>query len=242
MSEDVIFELSDIEVETLGLVNQGANREEFFLMKNADGQDVLEPTEATITDAITKTIWQKFTGLFQKAAQDVMSEDMTDNEDKEEEDMSEDTMPAQKSVETEPATVAPIVVVDVVETAKVDIEAPPVDETETVATVTKEDIQMEDTVISTGGGVPCFYNNLELINKHGISIYLKMKPEDLLKRLKGSKYERPLIRDLSPKELDQYIRDKLKERESHYLKSKYVIDGSHPDVPGILEMIVAEET
>ena len=103
-------------------------------------------------------------------------------------------------------------------------------------------IQMEDTVISTGGGVPCFDNNLELINKHGISIYLKMKPEDLLKRLKGSKYERPLIRDLSPKELDQYIRDKLKERESHYLKSKYVIDGSHPDVPGILEMIVAEET
>jgi shikimate kinase len=102
-------------------------------------------------------------------------------------------------------------------------------------------IQLEDVVISTGGGVPCFYNNMELINKYGISIYLKMKPEDLLKRLQGSKYERPLIRDLSPKELDQYISEKLKEREPHYLKSKYVIDGSHPDVPGILEMIVAEE-
>jgi shikimate kinase len=69
-----------------------------------------------------------------------------------------------------------------------------------------------------------------------------MKPEDLLKRLKGSKYERPLIHDLSPKELDQYISEKLKEREPYYLKSKYVVDGSHPDVPGILQTIVAEET
>lgn len=103
-------------------------------------------------------------------------------------------------------------------------------------------VQMEDVVISTGGGVPCFNTNMELINKHGISIYLKMNPEDLLKRLKGSKYERPLIRDLSPKELDQYISEKLKEREPHYLKSKYVVDGSHPDVPGIIETIVAEET
>ncbi len=103
-------------------------------------------------------------------------------------------------------------------------------------------IQMEDVVISTGGGVPCFNKNMKLINKHGISIYLKMKPEDLLKRLKGSKYERPLIRDLSPVELDQYISEKLKEREPHYLESKYVIDGSHQDVPGILEIILAEET
>jgi shikimate kinase len=103
-------------------------------------------------------------------------------------------------------------------------------------------IQMENVVISTGGGVPCFYDNMELINRHGISIYLKMKPEDLLKRLKGSRYERPLIRDLSPGELDQYITDKLKERETQYLKSKYIIDGTHPDVPGILETIVAEET
>jgi shikimate kinase len=102
-------------------------------------------------------------------------------------------------------------------------------------------IQMEDVVISTGGGVPCFHDNLELINKHGISIYLKMKPEDLLKRLKGSKYERPLIRDLSTKELDQYIKEKLRDRETHYLQSKYVIDGSHPDVLRILEMIVTEE-
>lgn len=103
-------------------------------------------------------------------------------------------------------------------------------------------VQMDNVVISTGGGVPCFHNNMELINKNGLSIYLKMKSEDLLKRLKGSKYERPLIRDLSPSELDQYITEKLKEREPHYLKSKYVVDGSHPDIPGIIETIVAEET
>lgn len=97
--------------------------------------------------------------------------------------------------------------------------------------------QMENVVVSTGGGVPCFHDNMDIINKYGISIYLKMTPEDLLNRLKGSKYERPLIRDLSTAELAEYISEKLKEREPLYLKSKYVFDGKEPDIPGIIDLI-----
>ena len=99
---------------------------------------------------------------------------------------------------------------------------------------------MEDVVVSTGGGVPCRWDNMEIINKNGISIYLKMTAEDLLNRLKGSKYERPLIRDLSTAELAEYINEKLKEREPFYLKSKYIIDGSEPDIPEIIDLISKE--
>jgi shikimate kinase len=99
---------------------------------------------------------------------------------------------------------------------------------------------MEDVVVSTGGGVPCHLDNMEIINKNGISIYLKMTAEDLLNRLKGSKYERPLIRDLSTAELAEYINEKLKEREPFYLKSKYIIDGEEPDIPEIIELISKE--
>jgi shikimate kinase len=97
--------------------------------------------------------------------------------------------------------------------------------------------EMQNIVVSTGGGVPCFYDNMDIINKCGISIYLKMTPEDLLNRLKGSRFERPLIRDLSTEELEEYISKKLEEREPFYLKSKHAIDGTEPDIPGILNLL-----
>jgi shikimate kinase len=76
---------------------------------------------------------------------------------------------------------------------------------------------------------------------NGISIYLKMTSEDLLKRLKGSKYERPLIRDLSTDEMANYIKEKLREREPYYLKSKYIIDGKDPDIAEIAKLLKKEK-
>jgi shikimate kinase len=68
-----------------------------------------------------------------------------------------------------------------------------------------------------------------------------MTPEDLLKRLKGSKYERPLIRDLSTAELADYITEKLREREPYYLKSKHVVDGTELNIPGIIDLVAQED-
>jgi shikimate kinase len=104
-----------------------------------------------------------------------------------------------------------------------------------------ETVNMTDVVVSTGGGVPCFFDNIDIINRNGISIYLKMTSEDLLKRLKGSKYERPLIRDLSPDEMAEYIKEKLREREPYYLKSKYIMDGKDPDIAEIVKLVTKEQ-
>jgi shikimate kinase len=102
-------------------------------------------------------------------------------------------------------------------------------------------VKMNGVVVSTGGGVPCFFDNMDIINMNGISIYLKMTSEDLLKRLKGSKYERPLIRDLSTDEMANYIKEKLREREPYYLKSKYIIDGKDPDIAEIAKLLKKEK-
>jgi shikimate kinase len=102
-------------------------------------------------------------------------------------------------------------------------------------------VKMNNVVVSTGGGVPCFFDNMDIINMNGISIYLKMTPEELLKRLKGSKYERPLIRDLSTDEMANYIKEKLREREPNYLKSKYIMDGKDPDIAEIVKLVSREE-
>ncbi len=56
--------------------------------------------------------------------------------------------------------------------------------------------KIEDAVISTGGGTPCYYNNIDIINENGISIYLKLHPKSIISRLKASKKQRPLVNDM----------------------------------------------
>lgn len=85
--------------------------------------------------------------------------------------------------------------------------------------------EFENVVVATGGGTPCFYNNLELMNTRGVTVYLKMNPGALTNRLKNSKkVERPLIKGLAGDDLAQFIGMKLTEREKYYEQAKYVVD------------------
>jgi shikimate kinase len=84
--------------------------------------------------------------------------------------------------------------------------------------------QEEDIVISTGGGVPCFNDNMDYINSTGVSVYLKMTPEAIAIRLgRSHKPARPLLQGKTGKELLEFISHKLREREPFYLRSKFVI-------------------
>jgi shikimate kinase len=75
-------------------------------------------------------------------------------------------------------------------------------------------------VISTGGGTPCFYNNMEIINRIGKSVYIELPAEALALRLQNEKNKRPLIANLNKQELLSFINSKLKERTPFYSKSK----------------------
>ena len=77
---------------------------------------------------------------------------------------------------------------------------------------------INNAVISTGGGAPCFFENMEWMNKHGKTIYLQTTPELLFQRLKNQSAKRPMLSDKSESELKQFITDKIKERETFYLQ------------------------
>ena len=94
-------------------------------------------------------------------------------------------------------------------------------EKESLMEVCKKD----NLVIATGGGTPCFFDNMQKILDSGKAIYLKMEIEDLLERLETEKSQRPLIENKSTKELENFIRNKLSERESFYKKSNYILQG-----------------
>ncbi|MFA8299748.1 MAG: shikimate kinase [Hyphomicrobiales bacterium] len=86
-------------------------------------------------------------------------------------------------------------------------------------------LKNKDVVISVGGGTPCFFDNMDIINKNGLSIYLRLHPKSAYTRLINSKKTRPLVNELEEEELLQYITNKLKERERFYLKAKMVVKG-----------------
>jgi shikimate kinase len=81
--------------------------------------------------------------------------------------------------------------------------------------------QFEKTIISCGGGTPCFFDNIEIINKHGISLYLEMTVAALHTRLINSKTARPLIVGKTDDELKDFIKAKLQERETFYKQAHF---------------------
>lgn len=86
-------------------------------------------------------------------------------------------------------------------------------------------LSLPKAVIATGGGTPCFEDNMDVMNAEGVSVYLRMSPLSLAHRLQKAQTKRPLLKDLHEKELLPYIREKLNEREAYYLKSHCIIKG-----------------
>ena len=95
----------------------------------------------------------------------------------------------------------------------------------------------ENAVIATGGGTPCFFDNMEVMNATGLTIYLKMSPEKLATRLERSKNKRPLIMNKDQKELVGFIAENLEKREPFYSKAKLIIDGDRASDQYIAEHI-----
>lgn len=87
--------------------------------------------------------------------------------------------------------------------------------------------QFEDIVIGTGGGAPCFFDNMEVMNKNGVTVYIAPDTEVLANRLIKSRTVRPLIAGKSEKELILFINDTLLKRAPYYEKSKVVIRGEN---------------
>ena len=76
-----------------------------------------------------------------------------------------------------------------------------------------------NAVISTGGGAPLFYDNMEYMNCEGLTVYLKVSPGELVARLKTEQEKRPLIRGKSEAELMAFVSETLEKREKTYALS-----------------------
>lgn len=84
-----------------------------------------------------------------------------------------------------------------------------------------------DFVLSVGGGLPCFNDLMNNLNRIGQTVYLKCEPEELAERLSKDSSVRPLINGLSGDELVQYIREKLDHRDLFYAQANVTVNSDH---------------
>lgn len=78
----------------------------------------------------------------------------------------------------------------------------------------------ENIVVSTGGGVPVFFDNIEQMNIHGLCIYLQGDVDLLLSRVIRNQQQRPLIANLNQEELQRFMKEQLEIRKPFYEKAK----------------------
>ena len=94
-----------------------------------------------------------------------------------------------------------------------------------------------NTVISTGGGAPCYNDNMDFMTETGLTLYLKLTPAELKSRLSESKGERPLIKDLDQEKLQYFIEEKLEDREKWYNRSDITLEGIDLDINLLLSLV-----
>lgn len=87
--------------------------------------------------------------------------------------------------------------------------------------------EFENVIISTGGGTPCFFDNMEYMNQHGQTIFLDVHPDILFQRLRVATQQRPILQGKTDEELRAFIVETLDKRAPFYSQAHHRFNGGH---------------
>lgn len=92
----------------------------------------------------------------------------------------------------------------------------------------------DNVVVATGGGTPCSFDNMEVMNRAGITVFLDVPVPVLLARLKVARSGRPLLAGMNDDELYRFVTQALAQRRPYYERSFLRLDASMlDDAPSI---------
>jgi shikimate kinase len=95
----------------------------------------------------------------------------------------------------------------------------------------------EQIVLSTGGGTPCYYNNMDLLNANFKTLYLDCSIKLLTNRLLQQKAHRPLIAHVPDAELKEFVAKHLFERRHFYSQASSIIKADELELETLLDVI-----
>lgn len=96
---------------------------------------------------------------------------------------------------------------------------------------------LENAVISTGGGTPCFNDNMAWMNAHGTTVFLKISPQTAVSRIMLSKKKRPLAAGKTEAELATFVEKHYGARMSFYEQAQHVVKGEDLDLEIVVELL-----
>ena len=96
----------------------------------------------------------------------------------------------------------------------------------------------KEFVMATGGGTPCFHDNMNFILQSGTSIFLNTPIKDILNRIAGlQRNVRPLLRDLSDEEVEKTLVSMLENRKPFYERADFTVNGATITAKDILQLL-----
>lgn len=101
----------------------------------------------------------------------------------------------------------------------------------------KQMVEKSNCVISTGGGLACYHDNMDIMNQSGETIFLHAESAFLASRLKSGKTSRPIIANIPDDELPIFIDTLLEKRNPHYYQAKHIIPSLDLKVSDIVELL-----
>lgn len=95
--------------------------------------------------------------------------------------------------------------------------------------------EFEDVVVSTGGGTPCFFDNMEYMNGCGQTVFLDVHPDILFRRLRVAKLQRPILQSKTDEDLRTFIVEALDKRAPFYSQARYRFDAGYLESRGQID-------
>lgn len=95
-----------------------------------------------------------------------------------------------------------------------------------------------DIVVSTGGGAPCYHDNMKLMNETGVTVYLSAAPELLISRLEISARKRPVLQQMKGENFSKNLIHHLESRELFYTQATFTTDAVNPDISELKSLIL----
>lgn len=81
--------------------------------------------------------------------------------------------------------------------------------------------EFDNVLIATGGGTPCFFDNMAYMNERGTTVFLTSAVDVICHRLLVAKVKRPLVERCTPEELPTLITSMLESRLPYYTQARY---------------------
>ena len=99
----------------------------------------------------------------------------------------------------------------------------------------------EQFILSTGGGTPCFYSNMQWMNEHGITIWIDESLDVIEKRLQKEKLHRPLISAIPSAGVGEFLSNMLRDRSNFYKQAKFHLRGDEITEMNFLKILSPDE-